>query len=281
MRGSVHGLRSAVTGGLARLPTGSRTRLRAGARLRGIGVFAEERRMGIRPCLSPGETHWLAPFLPLSYTKVWQPLGVTGMNYVSVSLLGRSSETLPILDPCSPYYHAWFGVYAILGDPSPFGFRDGRPIPDALVPLLLADEAYWQELMVGGSARRPAVTFQGAAERLSLSNLTPQAFLFRGGITSQSVLGPRHAQPPRARRYFPLPPERAWRGVVAAYHPIEQRGFAVVWADRSSGTTFCIYGTGARFTDRHGGIHDYSRMVEPELLALVGGIRLRRVGAHP
>jgi hypothetical protein len=258
-----------------------RSRLRWGARLRSVGTFAEERGIGARPRLSPRNAHWLAPFLPLSYTKVWQPLGVRGMNYISVSLRGARPARLPLFDPRSAYYHAWFGVYAILGDPSPFGFRDGQPIPDALIPLLLADEAYWQEVMAGGPPCRPEVTFQSAAERLSLPNLTQQAFLFRGGIASRSVLGPRDAQSPRARRYFPLPPERDWSSIVAAHHPIEQRGFAVVWADRGRGVTFCVYGAGARFTDRHGVVHDHSRVVEPELLALLASVRLRPVRTHP
>src|SRR5260370_34199582 len=99
---------------LAYLPIETRSRLRWGAQLRGIGLFEEEKRIGVRPFFSAPEKDWLSPFLPFSYSKVWKPLGAIGMNYISVSLKGPKLKILPLLDPHWPYYHPCFGLYGMV-----------------------------------------------------------------------------------------------------------------------------------------------------------------------
>ena len=202
------------------------------------------------------------------------------MNYISVSLQGSRFAALPFFDPRSRYYHAWFGVYAVLGEPLPFGFRGGRPVPDALTPLVLADELYWQEVITGSSLCQPTFTFLSSPERVTFPHLAPDTFLFYARIASRSVLGSKDTQVQKAQRYFPLPLERVWSDVVAAHHPIEHQGFGIVWVERASGTTFCAYGTSACFVDVRGETHNYSRFVEPELMALVANLRLRAIRGH-
>jgi hypothetical protein len=260
---------------LAYLPIETRSRLRWGAQLQGIGLFEEEKQIGVRPFFSAQQKDWLSPFLPFSYSKIWNHLGAIGMNYVSVSLKGSQSKILPLFDPQSPYYHAWFGLYAIVGDSKPFGFKQGKPVPSAIAPLILADQSYWQLLITGTSTLEPKVTYLSEAEEITLPLLAERAFLFYGRISSHSVLIPPEKQTPQARYYFPLPEEKVWNMFVDPCHPLEQGGFAVTWPDYMRGITFCAYGTAASFTDKQGRQHDYIRIVESELLTLLGKLRLR------
>ncbi len=271
--------RDLVTPTLASLPIGARSRLRLGVRVRSLGLFEEEKKIGVRPFFSipNGQFgHWLSPLLPLSYSKVWKEHGITGMNYVSVSLKGSRSETLPLYDPCSPYYHAWFCVYALIGNKDqPFGFEQGKPVSTAWIPLAIADQDYWRSVATKDTIKQSYFTFQSQAEEIKLPHLGNHVFVFRCRIASYSVLTPREKQTSKGRLFLALPEEREWNKYVDPYHPLELRGLGVVWMDDKSGATFYAGGIGANFIDKFGTYHNYFPTVETELFTLLEKVRLQ------
>jgi hypothetical protein len=254
----------------------SRARLRWAARLRSVGIFSEERRIAVRPYLVAPPSGWLSPFLPLSYSRVWEHLGAAGMHYVSVNLSG-TSEPLPILDPTSSYYHAWFGVYAVAGSNGPFGFAGGVPQPEKLLPLVVADQRNWQKKIIGRSLADPVFTFKSEAQAITLPRVTERAFLYFARFSSNSVLIRPEEQAPAARSFFRLPDSGRWGSLVDPAHPIQQEGFVAVWADAARGVTFCIYGAGSSYVDKAGVLHDYAKQIEPELLSLLFSVGLKQV----
>jgi hypothetical protein len=199
------------------------------------------------------------------------------MNYISVSTGGLHSETLPFLNPRSPYYHAWFGVYAVTNSSRPYGFVREKPDPDALAELFIADQRYWQSIMIGSPLFEPKFTFHTKGDQLNLPSLVGRCFIFYGFMATHSVLVSQGKQDASLQRFFPIPPEREWNSLVKPGHPLDQWGFGAIWADHAHGTTFCAYGSGARFEDNQGGLHDYMSAVEPELLTLLGSLRLRPI----
>lgn len=272
--------RKIATRALARVPFGLKSKIKLVARLRNIGSFEEEMRTGSRPFFSGPTGHWLSPLLPLSYSRVWKPLGVSGMNYVSVALADARPESglLPIFDPLSPYYQAWFGVYALYGKNGLVGFEDGRPLPEVIAPLVVADQDEWQRRITGGIVPGSHFTSQTEPEVVTLPKLAEKVYLFYGRIASYSVLIPPEEQPPEAQKYFTLPARHLWDSLVEPRHALDLAGFGAVWVDTKSGTTFVAYGVGADFVDKKGRRHDYTGIVEPEVLKLLGSLSLRPLG---
>jgi hypothetical protein len=269
-----------ATRALARVPFGMESKIRLVARLRNLGSFEEELRTGARPFFSGPTGHWLSPLLPLSYSRVWEPHGVSGMNYVSVALAEARPESglLPIFDPLSPYYQAWFGVYALYGKDGLVGFEDGRPQPEVIARLVVADQDEWQRRITGGVVPGSHFTQQSEPEVVTLPKLAERVYLFYGRIASYSVLVAPEEQTPEAQKYFTLPPRRLWDAVVEPRHPLDLAGFGAVWADAARGATYFAYGVGADFVDKSGRRHDYTGVVEPEVLRLLGSLSLRPLG---
>jgi hypothetical protein len=197
------------------------------------------------------------------------------MNYVSMSLRGSRSETLPLFNPRSPYYHAWFCVYAAIGNTKPFGFEQGRPIPSAVFSLALADQDYWRRIITGDSIVESQCTYQSEAEEVKLPHLGNRVFMFRGRFSSYSVLTRREEQTSKGRHYFALPEESEWNTLVDPCHSFTQGGVGVIWSDDRSGVTFIAGGIGASFVDKSGTHYDYIPFVEAEILTLLEGLRFR------
>lgn len=269
--------RRLVTRTLALVPMDMRTKLKLVARLRSMGSFEEESHIGVRPFFSGPTDHWLSPLLPLSYTRVWQPHGVSGMNYISVALKRSRPESklLPIFNPLSPYYQAWFGVYALFGKSGPVGFRNERPVPEELTALVIADQDEWQRRITGSILPGTKFVSESKAEQVTLPKLAEKVFLFYGRLTSYSTLIPPEDQSPEGRRYFRLPAKHLWSALVEPRHQLELSGFGAVWSDKNTGATFFAYGVGADFVDKNGQRHDYTGIVEPEVLRLLGSLSLR------
>ena len=271
--------RRVLTRTLAAVPMDLRSKIRLAARLRNIGAFEEETHIGARPFFSGPTDHWLSPLLPSSYSRVWKPHGVSGMNYISVALKDsrEGSGLLPIFDPLSPYYQAWFGVYALFGKSGPVGFRDGRPVPEELSALVIADQDEWQRKITGNVLSGSRFISETKPEEITLPKLAEKVFLFYGAITSYSVLVPPEEQSAEYQKYFRLPEKRLWNDLVEPRHPISLSGFGAAWWDKPSGATFFAYGVGADFVDKNGQRHDYTGIVEPEVLRLLGSLSVRRL----
>lgn len=272
--------RRIATRALARVPLGMKPKIKLVARLRNMGSFEEEIRIGCRPFFSGPTGHWLSPLLPLSYSRVWQPLGVSGMNYISVALADARPESglLPIFDPLSPYYQAWFGVYAFYGNDGPVGFENGKPQPEVIARLVVADQDEWQRRITGRIIPGSRFTSQTEPEVVTLPKLAEKVYLFYGRIASYSVLVPPEEQTSEAQKYFTLPAKRLWDSVVEPKHALDLAGFGAVWADKNTGATFFAYGVGADFVDKNGQRHDYTGIVEPETLKLLGSLSMRPLG---
>lgn len=271
--------RRVLTRALAVVPIDLRSKIKLAARLRNIGSFEEETHIGARPFFSGPTDHWLSPLLPLSYSRVWQPHGVSGMNYISVALKSSNngSELLPIFDPLSPYYQAWFGVYVLFSKSGPVGFRDGRPVPEELMALVVADQDEWQRKITGSILPGTKFVAESKPEEITLPKLAEKVSLFYGAITSYSVLIPPDEQSPEGQRYFRLPEKHLWSALVEPRHPLTLGGFGSAWWDKPSGATFFAYGVGADFVDKNGQRHDYTGIVEPEVLRLLGSLSVRRL----
>jgi hypothetical protein len=262
---------------LAQIPFELATKIKWAARFRNLGAFEEELRTGARPVFNGPTEHWLSPLLPLSYTKVWRPHGVDGMNYISIALKGleENANLLPIFNPLSPYYQAWFGVYALIGPSGPFGFKDGKPLPELISPLVVADQDEWQRRITGNAIHGSKFISQSEAHQVTLPKLAEKVFIFYGTISSFSALVPPEDQTPEALRYFQLPEKHLWNHLVEPRHPLDLSGFGALWADEANGVTYFAYGVGADFVDKQGQRHDYTGIVEPEVMRLLGSLSLR------
>lgn len=255
------------------------SKIRLVARLRNFGSFEEEIHIGARPFFSGPTDHWLSPLLPLSYSSVWKPFGVSGMNYVSIALprSAADSKLLPIFNPLSPYYQAWFGVYALFSKNGPVGFRDERPVPEELARLVVADQDEWQRRITGTFVPGSKFISETTPEEVTFPKLGEKVFLFYGTLASFSALVPPEELTTEALRYFQLPERRLWNSLVEPRHPLNLSGFGATWCDKHTGATFFVYGVGADFVDKNGERRDYTGIVEPEVMRLLGSLSMRRL----
>jgi len=166
----------------------------------------------------------------------------------------------------------------MVGTRGPVGFKNGKLVPEEIFPFVLADQSYWQTLMLGQPVLQTKLGYHSQGEEISLPELCERATLIFARGSSHSVLVPASRQAPKLRQYFPLPPESTWCTLVEAQHPLDYWGFGAVWLDQVHGATFCAYGMGVSFIDKTGTLHDNQSIVEPELLSLLGKLRLRKLG---
>jgi hypothetical protein len=175
----------------------------------------------------------------------------------------------------SPYYQAWFGVYALFGESGPVGYRDDRPVPEELADLVIADQDEWQRRIIGSILPGTKFVSEFKADEVTLPKLAERVFLFYARLRTNSVLIPPEEQSPEGRRYLRLPAEHLWNAFVEPRHQLDLVGFGAVWWNKTTGVTFLAYGLGADFVDKNGQRHDYTGIVEPEVLRLLGSLSFR------
>lgn len=176
------------------------------------------------------------------------------MRYLSAPV-APVGEPSPCFSPKSRYYLSSFHVHALpAAEPE-------RAAPELLDAILAELGPLRAKLWRAAPASDPPKLLRASApERLTIPTLTERGALV---FATAAWVAPR----------FDSPAPAAGADLVEAGHPLEHDLIVLSFSQGAWGR-YLVFGVGTRFADRQGATHDHAAALEPELLTLLGTLRL-------
>lgn len=226
---------------------------------------AEERNLGVRPTLSPAPTTWLFPLLSLVRAPSPENDGLQlGPVYATLRIGNRPSLGPRFFDATSPYFHAALIVCSVTPPNAGGGVTRGMLNRAELAECF--DEsraALWRSLSPDVVVPRCEDLAFSDSHEINLPQLAERAMLLFGS-----------ARPPAERGKSVPPDVRLFAGVHSSF---VYSVIALLWSTASGSQSWCAFAMSSNSVDRSGDIVDHSKTVEPELLSLLGRLRLRAI----
>ncbi len=223
---------------------------------------------GVKPRFGYLPSPWVSPMMKQQMNQIWEPLNLKGMNYFTFAgpknIFAKFVERM---NPYSPYYQAWFGVYIIKAPQERFGFDQDEMDVKELGKLAVYDQNAWLKatgdpnpLVRGEHYEKAGKIRVGGTERT----------LYEGTMTSHADISENKEL--LLVRFLGVPSKSVWERDLTPYHVVTLEGIYSGWYSRDYEVTIVFYGCGSIFQVSSGKTYNHFEKIKDELLRMAEGI---------